>query len=199
MTKGCTCVLVLNCITLTPVCHTHSHTPLENVSLSYICLYWGIKLSEASCHFSYLLLSPPVTHMKKSIYFHLSKPFTPEREKTAVSAILCVCVCVYMCTCACVSGGCGAMLEVIMKRLKCDRRFLWLGIKHHLIYLNKPHCDLICTHSHTLKIKGHIYGTTQERKGIHWSIHERAQKCRSWQIYACKQTQEQIHKGICSN
>lgn len=33
--------------------------------------------------------------MKKSIYFHLSKPFTPERErKIAVSAILSVRACV---------------------------------------------------------------------------------------------------------
>lgn len=140
------------------VCHTHSCTLLENVSLSHICLYWGIKLSEASCHFSYLLLSPPVTHMKKSIYFHLSKPFTPEREKTAASAILCVCVCV----CAHVHV-CQGVVEQCWRLLWRDWNATgdsWLGIKHHHIYLNKPHCDLICTHSHTLKIKGHIRNDT---------------------------------------
>lgn len=47
--------------------------------------------------------------------------------------------------CTRMSGESAAMLGVIMKRLKCDRRFLWLGIKQHLIYLNKPQCSFICT------------------------------------------------------
>lgn len=37
--------------------------------------------------------------------------------------------CLQYWVCVRVSGGCAAMLGVIMKRLKCDRRFLWLGIK----------------------------------------------------------------------
>ena len=91
--------------------------------------------------------SPPFCSLyEEKVFIFIYQSLTPPRDgKIAVSAILSVCVCV----CVCVSGGCGAMLGVIMKRLRCDRRFLWLGIKPHLIYLNKPHCNFSNTHTHT--------------------------------------------------
>lgn len=113
----------------------------------------SVKLKEILCHFCHFLPHALLLVWRKVFIFIYQSPL-PLREKEKLQ-------CLQHSVCVCASGGCAAMLGVIMKRLKRDRRFLWLGIKHHLIYLNKPHCSFICTHTHV-----HTHSCTKNKGGV---------------------------------
>lgn len=77
---------------------THARHFSKGVPLSYICLYWGIKHLETSCHFYHFPLFPSVPRLEK-LFIFIYQSLTPLREgkNCSVCNTLCVCGCVSAC------------------------------------------------------------------------------------------------------
>lgn len=100
---GCTCVLVLNCITLTQ-CVTHTHTHFWKMFLCHIFACTEASNCQRPPVISAICFFPLLLLIWRKVFIFIYQSLLPQRERKLQCLQYSVCVCVYVHMCMCVRG-----------------------------------------------------------------------------------------------